>query len=144
MKFAFFFLSMLSMAIFGCLPQNEIPPKVLCGELSLWVGQKVVVTGCLKFSCPSFVDAYFPEDCVPYLRDESGVAYLEFAEQTEYIREKLNAYYGESFVKCVLLSALGRVGEGVCGVPGCKPWVFLEVEKVWSAEEERENSLSNR
>lgn len=144
MKFILFLLSMLSIAIFGCFPQDGMFPKVRCGELSLWVGQKVVVTGCLKFSCPSFMDVDFPEDCVPYLRDESGVAYLEFTKQTEYIREKLNAYYGESFIQCVLLSILGRVEEKTCEVPGCEPQVFLEVEKVWFAEGELENSLSNR
>lgn len=124
-------LGVLVVALLGCLSQNEIPHAIPCGDLSEWVGHRVVVTGCLRFACPSLLDFHFPKDCEPYLRDASGVAHLVFPEEAVSLREDLNAYYEESFTGCVLLSVQGKVGEQGCGAPSCVSWVFLEVEHLW-------------
>ncbi len=127
---ALLFSCVLSVSVLGCASLGERPSEVPCGELSLWVGQEVVVRGCLKFSCPSFPGVHFPEDCVISLEDESGVAYLGFTEGTESIEDMLRAYYEESFGRCVFLSVLGKVEKRPCETPGCTPWIFLRVEEV--------------
>lgn len=145
MKFiSFLLLGVLVVVILGCFPQEEVLHEIPCGELSLWVGRRVVVTGCLRFECPSFIDVHFhfPEDCHTDLRDESGVAHLGFTQETASLREVLNAYYEESFAKCVFLSAQGRVKEATC--PECTPWVFLEVEDLWFPEGNSKKSSLNR
>lgn len=124
-------LGVLVVALLGCLSQSGIPYAIPCGDLPKWVGHKVVVTGCLRFACPSLLGAHFPEDCKPYLRDESGVAHLVFTEETVPLRKVLDAYYEESFAECVLVSVQGRVEEQGCEAPSCVPWVFLEVESLW-------------
>ncbi|MCX7730025.1 MAG: hypothetical protein N2205_02235 [Candidatus Caldatribacterium sp.] len=144
MKLVLLILGLFGMVIFGCFSQNEVLPRISCGELPLWIGQKVILTGCLRFICPSLIGAHFPEDCIPCLRDESGVAYLEFSESAVPLREMLNTYYRESFARCVLLCTQGKVGQRTCEVPGCVSWIFLEVEDIWFSEEGLKKSSLNR
>lgn len=136
MKFVSFLLGVLFIALLGCSLQREAPYTIPCGDLPQWVGQRVVVTGCLRFACPSFGGFHFPEDCEPYLRDESGVAHLVFTGETVPLREALNAYYEESFTRCVFLSVQGKVERTGCEAPSCVPWIFLVVEHFLFPEED--------
>lgn len=127
MRLCFGVLSGVLLLVFlGCTSFLNVP----CGDLSQWAGKRVTVTGCLKFTCPSFLGVHIPEDCLPYLEDESGIANLEFPEAQASLREALNAYYERSWEECILFSASGRVKVYSCDTPECSPWVVLEVETM--------------
>jgi len=113
----------------GCEQKEEIS-SITLGELSTYVGKKVLVTGCLLFSCPTIPGATYPEDCRVFLKDGDITVALEFPPEKENLREALNAYYEEHFVRCVLLKVQGVVAEKPCDLPQCVPTLYIEVEEV--------------
>jgi hypothetical protein len=113
----------------GCEQKEEIP-SIALEDLSSYVGKKVLVTGCLLFSCPTIPGATYPEDCKVFLKDGDTAVALEFPPEKENLREVLNVYYEEHFTRCVRLKVQGMVREKPCEVAECVPTLYIEVEEI--------------
>lgn len=113
----------------GCERTEEIP-SVTLKNLSAYVGKRVLVAGCLLFSCPTIPGATYPEDCRVFLKDGDIAVALEFPPEKENLREALNAYYEDHFTRCVPLKVQGVVAEKPCDIPECVPTLYIEVEEV--------------
>jgi hypothetical protein len=126
----------LALVLLGC-GSWETVPTVALSELPAWVGKRVVIEGCLRFSCPQVPGAMYPRDCLVFLQESESTVHLEFPQGREDLRRTLDGYYEASFTGCVLVRVEGRVMELSCDVPGCVPWVFLEVARILEVREVR-------
>ncbi|WP_438318520.1 hypothetical protein ACP6EK_04530 [Candidatus Caldatribacterium sp. SIUC1] len=126
----------LTLALLGC-GSWETVPTVALSELPAWVGKRVVIEGCLRFSCPQVPGAVYPQDCHVFLQESESTVHLEFPQGGEDLRRTLDGYYEASFTGCVLVRVEGRVMERSCNVPGCVPWIFLEVVRILGVQEMR-------
>ncbi|MDI3530598.1 MAG: hypothetical protein PWP60_447 [Candidatus Atribacteria bacterium] len=124
-----FLFGVLTTIALGC-QQVEEATSVTLADLPSHVGERVWVTGCLVFSCPTFFGAVYPRDCKVLLREGDFAVALEFPDALEALRETLNGYYEEHFSTCVRLKVLGTVRVTSCDGAGCEPTIFIEVEDI--------------
>jgi len=124
-----FLFGILATIALGC-QQMEEATSVTLADLPSHVGERVGVTGCLVFSCPTFFGAVYPRDCKVLLREGDFTVALEFPDALEALRETLNGYYEEHFSTCIRLEVPGTVRVASCDGAGCEPTIFIEVEDI--------------